>query len=226
MLGGFVLPARADLVVSIGSTSIAQGGTGSVDVLLSSTASSASPDLVNNLGFKLQITGPNELQFSSSQSFSYLTNSQYVFFGDSTAQTSGIPGGVVMQTVYPNDTFSGSDSTSSANPVSLSSSNTPVLLARLSLDAGITNAGDAYTISLVPPSGNGSMAGNASTFFDVFDFSTGGETSAVPFTSTPGSVAITAPVPEPGSLVYGLSGLVLLAGSVGANRRRRAWNNA
>jgi hypothetical protein len=222
MLGGFVLPARADLVVSIGSTSIPQGGTGSIDVLLTSTASPSSPDLVNNLGFKLQITGPNELQFSTSQSFSYLTNSQYVFFGDSTDQMTSSPGGVVTKTVYPNDTFAGSDSTSSTNPVSLSSSNTPVLLARLSLDAGITNASDSYTISLVPTAGNGSMANNASTFFDVFDFSTGGETSAVPFTSTPGTVNITAPVPEPGSLVYGVSGLVLLAGSVGANRRRRA----
>jgi hypothetical protein len=98
-----------------------------------------------------------------------------------------------------------------------------VLLARLSLNAGITNVGDMYTISLVPPTGNGSMAGGATTFFDVFNPSTGGETSAVPFTSTPGTITITAaPVPEPGALAYSVSGLLLLAGFLEANRRRRA----
>ena len=80
----FAASARADFVVSIGSPTIPQGGTGTLDVFLTSTASSASPDLLNNYAFTLQITGPNELQFSSSQSFAYLTSSQYVFAGDST----------------------------------------------------------------------------------------------------------------------------------------------
>ncbi|MFI5458473.1 MAG: hypothetical protein ACHRXM_23830 [Isosphaerales bacterium] len=79
----FAGPARADFVLSIGSPTVPQGGTGTLDVWLTSTASSLSPDLLNNFAFTLQITGPNELMFSTTQSFAYLTNSQYVFFGDS-----------------------------------------------------------------------------------------------------------------------------------------------
>jgi hypothetical protein len=212
-------PARAGFVVSIGDASVPRGGTGTLDVWLSSTASSSSPDLLNNLAFTLQIGGPNELKFSSSQSFSYLSSGQYIFAGDSTDQTTSSPGGTVAQTVYPNDTFVGNDSTNSGNPVSLSTANTPVLLAALTLDTTITSLGDKYSISLVPSSGNGSMEGSSQTFFDVFDFSTGLETSAVPFTSMAGTVTITgASVPEPSSLVSGFAGFVILALMHGAKR--------
>jgi hypothetical protein len=109
--------------------------------------------------------------------------------------------------------------------VTLSVANTPVLLAAITLSAptNSVNVGDVYTINLVPLSGNGSMTGNVSTFFDVFDFNTGGETSAVPFTSTPGTVTITsASVPEPAALVSGLAGLVVLSGLHGM---RRLWRS-
>jgi hypothetical protein len=227
MPAAFAIPARAGFVISIGNTSVPHGGTGSVDVLLSSTASAASPDQLNNLAFQLQITGPNELQFSPTQSFSYLNSSQYVFSGDSTDQETSSPGGSVTTTTYANDTFAGSDSTFSNNPVSLSAASGSLLLARLSLDTAITNVGDSYTISLIPPSGNGSMSSSTSTFFDVFDFSTGAETSAIPFTSTPGTVTISAlTVPEPGSIVSGLTGLALVAGFLGAYRLRRSRRQA
>ncbi len=65
-LAGFAVPARAGLIVSIGNASVAQGGTGTLDVWLASNAVSSSPDLLNNYAFTLQITGPNELQFSPS----------------------------------------------------------------------------------------------------------------------------------------------------------------
>jgi len=218
----FAAPARADFVVSIGSTTISQGGTGTLDVWLTSNAGSSSPDLLNNYGFTLQITGPNELQFSPAQSFNYLSSSQYVFAGDSDDQMTSSPGGTAATTVYSNDTFVGNDSTFSANPVSLSSTNTPVLLAALTLDATITNPGDIYSISLVPSSGNGSINSSSQTFFDVVDFlNTGLETSAVPFTSTPGTVTIaSASIPEPASIVSGLIAVLILAGVVGARRRR------
>lgn len=222
VLAGFAIPARAAFVISIGSTSIPRGGTGSLDVMLSSTAIASSPDQLNNLAFTLQITGPNELQFSPTQSSSYLNSSQYIFFGDSTDQNTSSPGGTVKTTTYANDTFVGTDSTFSGNPVSLTAASSPVLLASLSFNAAITNVGDKYTISLSPPTGNGSMSSSASTFFDVINFSTGAETSAVPFTGTPGTVTITAAtVPEPASIVSGLTGLVLLAGLLGADRLRR-----
>jgi hypothetical protein len=193
-------------------------------------ASSSSPDLLNNLGFTLQITGPHELQFASTQDFSYLNNSQYVFFGDSTDQHTSSPGGTVTTTSYTNDNFVGTDSTFSGNPVSLSASSGQVLLASLSLNAAITNVGDTYTISLVPPTGNGSISSSMSTFFDDFNFSTGTETSAVPFTSTPGTVKIiSSAIPEPSTIVSGLSAVLIVAGVCGMRRlgaargRRRPW---
>jgi len=218
----FAAPARADFVISISSPTIPQGGTGTVDVSLTSTAGSLSPDLLNNYAFTLQITGPHELQFSNPQGFAYLMSSQYVFAGNS-ADSPG-PGGTVppLGTVYAQDTFIGNDSTASGNPVSLSSANTPVLLAALTLDATITNPGDSYSISLLPSSGDGKMSSSSQTFFDVVDFlNTGAETSNVPFTSTPGTVMITgSSVPEPASIISGLTAMLILAGIEGARRLR------
>ena len=164
-----------------------------------------------------------KLQFSPSQSFGYLTNSQYIFAGDSTNAATG-SAGTVSTTVYKNDTFVGNDSTASGNPVSLSSANTPVLLAALTLDATITNPGDSYTISLIPPSGNGSMNSSLQTFFDVYNSDTGGETSAVPFTNMlPGTVTISAAtVPEPGSMALALTVILISVGVVGVRRLRRS----
>jgi hypothetical protein len=214
MLGGVAggtVPARADFIVSIGSTSISQGSTGTIDVSIASTASSAAPDLLNNYGFELQISGPNDLQFTNPPGTGYGSNPQYVFFGDS----SGVSASVSSVNVT-NDTFNASDSTASGNPVSLSTVNAPVLLATIMLSAptNSVNVGDLYTISLVPISGTGSMAGGTPTFFDVFNFNTGGENSTVPFTSTPGTVTITAAsaVPEPASVTLLSLGLAGLAG--------------
>jgi hypothetical protein len=217
------VPARADFVVSIGSPTIPQGGTGTLDVYLTSTAGSSAADLLNNYAFTLQITGPNELQFSSSQSFAYLSSGQYVFAGDSSAQMTSSAGGTVSKTIYPNDTFIGNDSTASGNPVSLSSANTPVLLAALTLDTTITSPGDTFSISLLPSSGDGSMSGSSQTFFDVVDFAnTGLETSAVRFTSISGTVMITGgSVAEPGSIVAGLTGMLIVAGIAAVRRLRR-----
>lgn len=227
VLAGWSAPARADFVISIGSTSIAQGSTGTIDVMLSSNAPSTAPDLLNNVGFELQISSspsqPGILQFAT-QDFSYLNNTNYVFFGDSIDYQTSSPGGSVSTSFTPNDTFTGSDSTASGNPFSLDSTNTPVLLAVLTFDTSITNVGDSYTISLMPPSGTGSNAGGANTFFDYFDFNnTGTELSAVPFTSTSGTVTITGSVvPEPASIVMGLSAVALLAGAGLYRGRRRS----
>jgi hypothetical protein len=94
----------------------------------------------------------------------------------------------VTTTSYTNDTFVGTDSTFSGNPVSLSASSGQALLASLSLNGAITNVGDSYTIGLVPASGDGSINSSTSTFFYNLNFQTDTETSAVPFTSTPGTV--------------------------------------
>jgi hypothetical protein len=238
LLAGWAAPARADLSVSIGSTSVSLGGTGTIDVYLTSDASALSPDMINNLAFTLQITpvvGAGELQFSASQDFGYLNagptpGPQYVFFGDSSDWIKGqaLPppvGGSATTTVYSNDTYFGFDSTNDLNPVSLSAG-TSVLLARLTLLAGtsLVHTGDVYQISLVPESGDGSQNSNFSTYFNVVDSGLN-ETSHVSFKSTPGPglVTITAAtvVPEPASTLTGLTGAVLLT-AYGLRRRERS----
>jgi hypothetical protein len=219
-LVGWVAPARANLSVTIGSTSIPQGGTGTINVYLTGDASTLDPDLINNYGIELQISGPNDLQFSSPPGTGYASEQQYLFAGDSfgvSATVSSVNG--------PNDTFTASDSTTSGNPISLSMANTPVLLATIALSAptNSVNVGDAYLISLIPLGGNGSMTGGTPTFFDDFDFNGGGgEISAVPFTSTVGTVAITSSaVPEPAATITSLTGATLLT-AYGVRRRRRS----
>ncbi len=230
-LAFFAAPARADLVLSIGTTTITPGGTGEIDVYLTSNASAASPDLINNYGFQLQITNDGtdgtQLAFSTSQNFGYVSNTSlnpaYVFLGDSTAAQSVPPfiGGPPTQTMYPNDTFTGADSTFSGNPVSLSAGTT-YLLAVLSVTASTPAppmAGDSFTISLLPQVGDGSANTNPFTYFDNFNFNTGTETSATQFTSTSGGVnVIAAAVPEPASIVSGLTTLLVMGGMYSVRR--------
>jgi hypothetical protein len=213
------VPARADLVVSIGSTSVAQGGTGTLDVYLSSTVDPSSPDVINDYAFTLQIT-PNtvgNLAFSVSQNFGYLSVGNYVFFGNSSDDVAGLAspppvGGILETTTYANDTFLSFDNTNDFSSDRLSTSSGSVLLATLSLDASITSAGESFTVGLVPTTGSGSSIGGASSYFNVVD-SNFNELSSVSFTSTSGTVMITAAsVPEPASIVSGLIGLLILIG--------------
>ncbi len=68
---------------------------------------------------------------------------------------------------------------------------------------------------------NGSVNTNPYTYFDNFNFNTGSETSSTSFTSTSGGVDIAgAAVPEPASIVSGLTALLIL-GRVHRVRRLR-----
>ena len=189
-------------------------------------------NLINNYAFQLQITNNGtdntQLAFSTNQDFGYISNTSlnpaYLFLGDSSAaQPPPSPIGSPGQTVYPNDTFTGTDSTYSTNPVSLSAGTT-YLLASLTVTT-LTPAspliGDSFTISLVPTSGSGSMFA-ANTFFDNFNYGQGTETSYTSFTSTPGTVNIVSAVavPEPASIISGLTALLILAGVHGVHRLR------
>ena len=74
LLAGLARPAQADLNISIGSTSIAEGGTGTIDVYISSTTGT---DQINDYGLTLVIQGSNldnsQLQFSTSPDFGFAT---------------------------------------------------------------------------------------------------------------------------------------------------------
>ena len=80
LVGTATRSARADLSISIGSVSIAAGGTGSVNVMISGAGES-----LNVTGFQFLIT-PNsptttQLAFVNPQSDSALSNPNYVFAG-------------------------------------------------------------------------------------------------------------------------------------------------
>jgi hypothetical protein len=229
---GLAAPARAGVVISIGSASVAQGGTATVDVLITGTAA----DLINQYGFQLQVSNNGvdntQLAFSGTQDNSYASNStlnpSYLFFGDSTAVTTSsgpLTSPTTSATGYPNDTITGTDSTASGNPISISAGQT-FLLATVTLTTVTPAApmlGDSFTISLIPASGDGSVNTNPNTFFDNFSFDTGIETSASPFSSTPGTITVMgAAVPEPASIIPGLTATMILAGAYGVRRSRRS----
>jgi hypothetical protein len=228
LLVGLAGPVRADVILTVDSTTISPGGAGTVDVWLASTASASSPDQIDNYAFVLQISNNGmdgtQLSFNPNQDFTPVANnSSYLFYNDSF----GVSGNVTTSmTGYPNDTFTGSDSTAVGNPVSISTG-TSYLLASLTVLTATGSppiANDSFTISLIPTSGTGSVMGNPApvTYFDNFDFNnTGTELSATPFTSVSGTETISqgSPVvPEPASIVSGLIGMVVLAGFVGVRR--------
>jgi hypothetical protein len=230
---GLASPASAGVVISIGSATVAEGKSATVDVWLSHDPASAnSSDAINNYGFRLLITNNGvdntQLAFAGTQNFSYLTNTSlnpaYLFLGDSSAASppTSAPGSSGT-THYPNDTWNGADSTASGNPVTVGSGD-KFLLASLVLTASTAAPPmvvDSFTISLVPGSGNGSVTTNPFTYFDNFDFQNGTEQSAAPFTSTSGTITVAASVvPEPASLVLASTGLLLAAGFWGARRLR------
>jgi hypothetical protein len=168
-----------------------------------------------------------QLAFAPNQSFGYLTDSSlnpaYIFLGNSLdASPPASPVGAPGLTVYPDETFTGQDATADSSPVTLSAGTT-YILASLSLTTltGVPPlVGDSFTISLVPSIGSGSFYVNLDTYFDHFDPDSGTEVSATPFTSSSGTVAITS-VPEPGSVVSGLLG-ILIVGVIEQTARRLA----
>jgi hypothetical protein len=220
--------ARAEIVVSIDSTTVAAGGTGVLDVYISSTAPSFHPDRFNDYAFTLQITPitAGELMFAPNsppppgpvQSYSYLNNPSYVFYGNSADWVAGqaFPpaiGGTAFtsNTGYLDDSFQGFDTTNDFHTVSLSSSSGEVLLAQLTLSAAITSSGEKFRVSLVPRFSRHGGSPSSPTYFDTVnsDFH---QIHTVPYRSHSGIVTIgPSAVPEPSSIVYGLSAIAILA---------------
>ncbi len=223
------LPARADLVISIGSAStpgpgtvdVAQGGTGTIGLWLSST-SPDTPDVFNEYGLDIQLNGPNFLHFAPTASqdlVSYLNNAQYVFvqpFGmnNSFNWQNGITTSSINTVGYLNDTFVGSDSTNDLRTVSMTSSSGYLLLATLIVSAPTNDVdvNDTYTLNLNIGSGN--------TFFDQYLMpGTGVTVDSGPSGQV---MIIAASVPEPSSIVYGLAAAMILAGARGLRRLPRS----
>ena len=181
--------SHAGLLVSVGSTKITPGGTGSVDVTIESGA--ALGDLLSLFSFEFRITtgGPTQLDFSNPQADSQIVDIDYIFTGDSLAAAFP-PVGVVSGTIAPNDTFIGGDATFSGSDVSVME--TPRLLVRLDFTAATVLPpvpGDSFAVELIASQGT---AFQDSEFLDVA------------YEATTGTVTI---VPEPSGAVLVLCGL-------------------
>ncbi len=203
-----VVPLRADLVVNVGSTTIAPGSTGTVDITVTSTTGA---DTLSAFGLELQITGVGTpaalLQFSMDQPTPY-GNVNYVFFGQSSNNDFGLPlWSPPFTTNYNNDTITGGDSNDGNGstpgyvtiPSSAGGAYTYLASVQFFLPVGGTS-GDQYKISLVNSPGQ--------TYFDDQN------NNPLSYTSSSGLVTVEgiASVPEPSSLlvvvVSALGGLI------------------
>lgn len=197
--------ANAGLFISIANTTIAPGGSGSVDVTVQSDA--ASGDLLSQFGFEFRIStlGATQLDFANPQGDSELGDATYIFSGDSLANTAP-PVGAVISVVVPNDAFVGGDATFSGVDVTVGTS--ARLLARL----------DLATLTALPPADGDSFSieliAGQNTFFQDSEF------RGIVFQSSAGTITVA--VPEPSGavlLICGLSCLVLTILLRGGARR-------
>ncbi|MFO0911021.1 MAG: PEP-CTERM sorting domain-containing protein [Isosphaeraceae bacterium] len=213
-LGLLAAPANAQVIVTVQDATINEGQTGYVDVLISSTTNAP----LSLFGFEFRIAGTtaNRLLFVNPQPTAYLTDPNYVLFGDSLIEMSNLPVGNVTQTTVPDDTFIGGDYSNTFSDVILPV--TPKLLARLQITAATVLpplGGETYTLSLIlnnPPPGPPN-----NSYYTFFQDSLFNEIPLDPSSRLQGTITVQS-VPEPGT--WALSAVALAAGGLVTWRRR------
>jgi hypothetical protein len=200
--------ASAAIMVSYTGSSISAGGTGVLNVWVSSSAAPGTPDNLDSFSalFRIAPVGgavADGLQFSDPQGDSQLGDGDYVFNLDSLGEDFGGPLGNVTTLVNTNDTYRAGDGTVLGTGFNLDDTTGTRLLFRLNLDAMLADLGDQYTVSLIED-----------PFTDFVDSSFA---SLMIHSDSYNAFTITA-VPEPST------GAVLLGGSLAGfwwKRRRR-----
>jgi len=146
--------AYAGFIISYDGNSIAAGGTGTLDVQISSDAADSMPDFLDSFSAHFRITPvggavPNGLQFANLQVDSQLGDPSYVLHDDSLGETFGGPLGLVSNFINSNDTYIGGDGTVTGTGIPLSITSGTSLLFQLNLDATLANLGDQFMVSLI-----------------------------------------------------------------------------
>jgi hypothetical protein len=239
ILAGLAAPAQADLVIYVQDTPVNAGGYGYLNVYLGSTNPGA--DAFDTYSVNLQITpvintggtllfaannpaGPSPGNAALGlQPYNYLSAANYIFSGDSTDGIAGVNGGnPPTGAPSPGATFFIQDQSFSSSEY-VPPGNTPgpggttVLLASLLLDSLSTNVGETYAVSVVA-----SLTGAPDTSFtnNSTPVNYSQDTSQPGFS---GTITIgTSAIPEPASVVSGMTALVLIAGWHGVRRLRRS----
>ncbi|MCA9050584.1 MAG: PEP-CTERM sorting domain-containing protein [Planctomycetaceae bacterium] len=205
---------QADIIVDVQDTTITAGGTGTVDVLISSNGLSTDQFDFASYVFGITPVGSpsTTLQFADPQSTTESGLGTYVFAADLAA------GGLDFIVNDPAE-VEGSDFTDTGSLITLSG--TQQLLAQLDLEhlppgAGL-GAGDQFRITLVNTSAFG---GSDTEFLDGITPATIDADSFNPLGVGGGLITVTsAAVPEPGT--FALSGIAVLAGAVHNRRKKR-----
>lgn len=204
------VPARAGIIISVGSTTTAPGGIGIVNFYI--TSDNPNGDQLGSFQIQLQaseVSGADglNLSFTANQPTVY-DQSNYVFSGNSGFQDSStLFWGTPFSTVTANDTIVGGDFNDSAQGYTMILPGTTYLLASVQVDP--SQANDVFSITLVPSSGSG----NGQTYFDDPNG------NGIQYSSTPGTVTTVTATPEPSSLV--LTGIGSLCGLLYSWRSRR-----
>lgn len=212
-----------DVIVEVGPASIAAGGTGFVDVWISSNTGT---DSLYSAAYEFKIMGSTtngSLEFRSPQLGSEQADSDYVFFPDTDAANFF----AAPDAVDPTGLLGG-DSIAASGPASITLTSTKQLLARLELvhssGSPVNAIGDTFTISLIntnplpPLDPSYDPLADSSLFLD--DNLTALSIAPLSFSGF-GTITVTsAAVPEPGT--FAALGLAAFTGGVRHLRRRRA----
>jgi len=196
--------AWGDIILTIKNSDIPIGGTGYVDLMISSN--SPGGDLLSafNLDLRLSSQGQTRLEFMPTQPDPQLTDANYVFYGNSLDHDDPLNAwpmsvGTVRSFSEPNDRFVGGDAT--ADFLDLIVTSTPKLLVRLELNANtalMPNDGDAFALSV-------DASGSSFQYGDIVN------PTLVSFTSGPGTITVSS-VPEPSALTSLTAGLLTVFG--------------
>jgi hypothetical protein len=204
--GCFASVAQADLIVSLPSGPIQAGRAGTFDVLVSPSGVS---DGFNLFQVRLQVipvsaTEGTSLGFVNPQDERFVTNPDYVFFGNSENQINGIPLSNVSTTATLRDTIQFDDTTADNGDRVVDE---PALLFSFQIEHLVPVGSDLNAL-------NGDTFEIRATFLDFENQFFEG----VAATSTSGLFTITA-VPEPS---FGLSIALAVGGLAYRRRDRRA----
>lgn len=134
---------RAGVIISIGSVSIDPGQTEAIDVVVRSDGNDNLQAIALQIALASSASG--SIMFGQPNT-EHLSDSNYVFFGDSTALANMGAFDFLSTSVFLNDTYNGADITSSSSDVLLSTDNK--LLTRFYVTAFVGATPGAYVLNL------------------------------------------------------------------------------